>query len=274
MDNSSSNAHDEGAAGHARWRVAPGSGFSTQHADGNVPLTQIDDSRFLVGVAFEFDDADTIADLVQRLVAGGHTEADAHALVDDARTYAPQSDGPTDLASIPPIMRWFENTYGRHTLAAIIHDRLIRDDANTGALRSDALADRFFRQMMASSGVPWLKRWIMWAAVALRSRWAARGLRRVAIVAWATLALAGIVTFFVMAASVLPGVSEPENRGALLLASAVLPVVSAPLWGRQWGASLVAGATALWVLPAAAFAAAGFGVYRLLEFGSRKLGLE
>ena len=30
------------------------------------------------------------------------------------------------LASIPSALRWFENTYGRHTPAALIHDNLIR----------------------------------------------------------------------------------------------------------------------------------------------------
>ena len=98
-------------------------------------------------------------------------------VIEDARTYRFPSDV-TDMASIPPFMRWFVNNYGRHSLAAIIHDRLITDGApNSGVLGSDSLSDCFFREMMGVAGVPWLKRWIMWSAVAMRTRWAARGWR-------------------------------------------------------------------------------------------------
>ena len=65
----------------------------------------------------------------------------------------------------------------------------------TGPLESDALSDRFFREMMRCAGVRFLKRWIMWAAVALRTRWAAGGVRQAAVVVWGVLAAAGISAF-------------------------------------------------------------------------------
>ena len=45
-------------------------------------------------------------------------------------------------------------------------------------------------------------------------------------------------------------------------------------WGKQYGASLVAAIAALWILPAAAFAALGYVVYQSLEFLAEKVGLE
>ena len=51
----------------------------------------------------------------------------------------------------------------------------------------------------------------------------------------------------------------------MLGVAAVLPVVSAPLWGKQWGASLIAAPVAMFLLPAAILAAVGMAVYLLLE---------
>jgi len=252
----------------------PTSGFRVSRADGSVPLIQIDQSRFLVKAAFEFDDSATVEDLVGRMVDDGMSEPDARSAVDDARTYVPDVDGPTDLASIPPFMRWFENSYGSHTLAAIIHDRLIRDTPNSGALSSDALADRFFRLMMQSAGMPWFKRWIMWAAVALRSRWAADGWRRLAIAAWVVLAITGMASFVVSVGAALFGWPAPAAPALLAVFSAVLPLASAPLWGRQAAASMFAAVAALWILPPAIFGLIGYGIYSGLESLSRRCGIE
>ena len=59
----------------------------------------------------------------------------------------------------------------------------------------------------------------------------------------------------------------------LFAVALLLPLASAPLWGRQYGASLVAAVAALWVLPAAAFALLGYLVYQVLEWLARRLGL-
>ena len=73
----------------------------------------------------------------------------------------------TDFASVPRIFIWFLPRYGRYTKAAILHDYLWRQRVPKGMSRLDA--DGIFRQAMRELGVPFLRRWIMWAAV----RWAA-----------------------------------------------------------------------------------------------------
>ncbi len=155
------------------WWVPGTTGFGVRDPLGRVGLLQISKKTFLVLNEFRFSDPDVIEMLTDHLVKNGMSPEAAQAAVDDARTFTPSEENPTDIASIPPYMRWFENSYGAHTLAAIIHDDLIVETADGGALGSDTLSDRFSREMMRSAGVPWLKRWIMWTAVALRSRWAA-----------------------------------------------------------------------------------------------------
>ena len=69
----------------------------------------------------------------------------------------------TDFASVPRIFTWLLPRYGRYTRPAILHDYLC-DLARTGAIdRADA--DGIFRRAMRELGVPFLKRWLMWAAV-------------------------------------------------------------------------------------------------------------
>ena len=250
------------AASWSPWRVARSSGFEVRDPQGEVGLVQIDPSRFLVTKAFRFSDRAVEKMLTDQLVESGKSADDARRAVDNARAFTPTTENPTDMASIPRFMRWFENTYGAHTLAAIIHDELIVNEPNGGALGSDTLSDRFFREMMRSAGVPWLKRWIMWSAVALRSRWAAGGIRRLSVGIWIVLAIAGIAAFVNGAGAALFGWAHPVDSWLLLLIAVLLPFASAPLWGKQFGASLVAAIAALWILPAAAFAALGYVVYQ------------
>lgn len=256
------------------WCVAHSSGFEVADPRGQVGLIQIDKKQFLVTKTFRFNNADVVGMLTDRLVRDGKSAADAERAVEDARTFTPSDENPTDMASIPLFMRWFENTYGAHTLAAIIHDQLIVDEPNAGALGSDTLSDRFFREMMGSAGVPWLKRWIMWAAVAIRSRWAAGGTRRLSVGVWIALSVTGMASFVSAAGSWLFGWGHPLEIWQLLLVAVLLPFASAPLWGKQYGASIVAAVAALWILPAAAFGLLGFGVYKILELLARKLGFK
>lgn len=256
------------------WCVARSSGFEVRDPRGEVGLTQIDSSRFLITKAFRFSDRAVEQMLTERLVEGGKSADEARRAVDNARTFTPTTENPTDVASIPQFMRWFENPYGVHTLAAIIHDELIANEPNAGALGSDTLSDRFFREMMRSAGVPWLKRWIMWCAVALRSRWAAGGSTRLKLCIWIVLAIVGIAAFVNAAGAALFGWAHPVDIRLLVLFAVLLPFASAPLWGKQYGASFVAAIAALWILPAAAFAALGYVVYQSLELIAAKVGLE
>jgi hypothetical protein len=196
---------------------------------------------------------------------------------DAARKLVGTELGVTDLASIPAFVRWFVDPYGRHTPAALIHDDLIiNKQPNEGTLGSDIASDRYWRYMLKAVGVPYIKRWIMWTATALRTRWAVGGVRQWTVVLWAVLAIAGITmaiwsSIALITDSNLPGDPEP---GVVLVIALVLPIVSSALWGKQYGAGLVAAGAAIWLLPPTILAAVGYLVYWLIERIVRQLGLE
>ena len=255
------------------WIVAPGSGFEVRDPQGAVGLVQITPSQFLVTKPFRFSDADVEQHLIDELVNdGGKSTSEARVAVDDARSFTP-SENPSDLASIPRYMRWFESSYGAHTLAAVLHDDLIVDEPNGGPLGSDTLSDTFFREMMRAAGVPWMKRWIMWAAVALRSRWAAGGIRRISVCVWIVLSFLGITASVWAAGSVLFDWGGPD-AWLLAMVALVLPFIAAGLWGRQYFAGIVAAAAALWILPAAVVAGVGYVIYLGLERAAKTVGLR
>ncbi|MFM9378062.1 DUF1353 domain-containing protein [Gordonia sp. VNK21] len=262
------------AEGWRPWIVVPTSGFVVDDRAGEVAIAQIDQRHFVVRNAFRYEQPAVEEALIAALRRDGWDHAAARGAVDRARSFTPHLDNPTDLASIPRFLRWFENSYGRHSLAALIHDELITERTNGGALGSDVLADRFFREMMRTSDVPWLKRWIMWAGVALRTRWAAGGLRRASIVCWLLLSVAGITGFIWAAGSFVFGWPLPGLHPAALLTAALLLIfVAAPLWGRQIGAALIAAVAGFWVVPAALAAGLAWLTYLMLERGARWLSL-
>ena len=71
----------------------------------------------------------------------------------------------TDLASIPRIARLFIVKNGQHRAAAIVHDHLCR----LGMDFSRRLADKIFLEAMKLSGVPRLRRRLMYWAVAINT---------------------------------------------------------------------------------------------------------
>jgi hypothetical protein len=81
------------------------------------------------------------------------------------------SGSPTDFASVPPIFRWLIPRSGRRTKAAVLHDYLWRPDPPKCS-RSDA--DGIFRRTLHEANVPFLRRWLMWAAVRIVSLWKSR----------------------------------------------------------------------------------------------------
>lgn len=159
----------------------------------------------------------------------------------------------TDLASVPAALRWFVSSYDVHTPAALLHDRLIGPTNIVGV--SDADADRFFRFMLKSLGVRFVRRWMMWTAVAFGTRWRNPRLRPLLVI-WLVLAAAGI-------SALVYGLLA--QIWWLVLASAIAPLLAAALWGRQYGAGLTAAATAVWVLPPTILATVGFWIYWLIE---------
>ena len=163
----------------------------------------------------------------------------------------------TDLASVPGPLRWFLGTYGAHTPAVLIHDRLIPTPDELQGQMTDQYADRYLRCMARDVGIRWLKRWVMWAGVALRTRWAGGGFRRFTVVLWLLAAAVGIYTF---TKGALDG-----DVGQMLLATIGL-FVAAGLWDRQYGAGVIGGVTAPWLLPPAVLAVIGLGIYAVSEW--------
>jgi hypothetical protein len=82
----------------------------------------------------------------------------------------------TDFASVPRPLVWLLPRYGAYTKSAILHDFLC-----TTAPVSRADADGLFRRSMRELGVPFLRRWMMWAAVRLASHLSNAGPREVAV---------------------------------------------------------------------------------------------
>jgi hypothetical protein len=74
----------------------------------------------------------------------------------------------TDFATVPRPVLWLVPRFGAYTLAAILHDWLCTEGIRAGAVTSRE-ADGLFRRVMRESGVPVLRRWLMWCGV----RWGA-----------------------------------------------------------------------------------------------------
>jgi hypothetical protein len=163
----------------------------------------------------------------------------------------------TDLASVPGPLRWFLGSYGAHTPAVLIHDRLIPTPPELQGKMTDQYADRYLRFMAKDVGMRWLKRWVMWSGVALRTRWAGGGLRKLSVVLWVVAAVAGMITFATAAVD--------GDIGRMLLATLAV-FAFAGLWDRQYGAGVIGGITAPWLLPPAILAVIGLGIYVIFEF--------
>lgn len=123
----------------------------------------------------------------------------------------------TDLASVPFFLQWFIRSYGKHTLAAVLHDHLWRKRPDVPFKESN----RVFRVAMDELEVPFVRRWLMWAAVSLA--WLAkRGPAwKVRIIAWVA-AIVGLdaVTAWVLARDV--GALATTLAVIFLVASLVL----------------------------------------------------
>lgn len=173
----------------------------------------------------------------------------------DIRVVGPATLPVTDLASVPQPLRWLVAQYGSHTPAALIHDRLIGLETPINGL-TEPHVDRYFRFMLHDLGVRWLRRWLMWAAVAMRTRWKAGGIRSASVLIWAVASAVGM-TFAVIALT--------TQNWPLLLLTVSAPFIFAILWWRQYGAGLVAAVAAPWVLPPTIIGAIGFVIYAGLE---------
>lgn len=75
----------------------------------------------------------------------------------------------TDFASIPGLVQWLIQPFGRHSEAAVVHDWLYTL-GTPGDAKGRHLADRTFRRALHLVGVGFLRRWIMYLAVRMGGR--------------------------------------------------------------------------------------------------------
>ena len=198
----------------------------------------------------------------------------------------------TDLASIPPFLTWLVPKDGRHTPAAILHDALIGGtvgvdyQTSTEEQVDDAHADYVFREAMKDLGVRWLRRWLMWCAVTLRTvsydnRHSPARLRFGPVIVTAVAALALAIVSGLMALDVpdlgsreLPWLGDrpwyneiPRALGQIVVGAAAFALVVAAVYGslRVLGAGLLGGlAIGFFGLPMMASLVGAAG-YLLLE---------
>ena len=194
--------------------------------------------------------------------------------VDKGRRFDVPEEDVSDLASVPGFLTWLVPRYGRHTLAALLHDHLqahlvrTEDDLpNDLECVTSEQADTMFREALHYSWVPFIRRWVMWGAVALRTVFKGGFLGMTAVVLW--------IVFFGML-----GLSWPigliyaivsENAGwtiPLLLAGAaiLLPLILCWIWTRRWRLGLVSGLALAFVPFPCLFAIAVGGLYFLVEW--------
>ncbi len=130
----------------------------------------------------------------------------------------------TDFASVPRAFVWLIPTYGRYTKAAILHDFLCEESKAGRFDRDDA--DGLFRRAMRELGVSFLRRWIMWGAVALATQWMhVREVRRVFTTRFVQLVAVGLpgIVFFVV-----PGIVVTVWLALFWIAEAVVYLILLP----------------------------------------------
>jgi hypothetical protein len=199
----------------------------------------------------------------------------------DRRFDVPEHDV-SDFASVPSFLTWLIPRYGRHTLAALLHDHLqdhlhrpgtpIPDDPE--AVTSDE-ADTVFRQAMQYSHVPFVRRWVMWAAVSLRTVFKSGPAGAVVVVLWVALfALLGLAWPVAVLISV--GTDQVGWRVPLLLfgAAVLLPVLLCWLAWRRWRLSLISGLTLSLIAFPCVLAIVTGGIYYVVERIAMGLGGE
>lgn len=82
---------------------------------------------------------------------------------------------------------------------------------------------------------------------------------------WILIAVGGISCFVAATSWALAAGGLPGGALALYAIALILPFLSAPLWGRQAGASIIAAVAGVFVIPAAVFVLTGLATYWVIE---------
>jgi hypothetical protein len=232
------------------------------HSDPNAPAST---GRF---EKWASDNAAEV--LIRQVDATQFVLAQPFRLHTDEHLLEVHEDNVTDLASVPSWFTWLVPRYGRHTLAALLHDSLQPGkkapwpDPPPHGITAEG-ADALFRDAMGDTGVPLVRRWVMWAAVALRTevRFATR-VRAVRAIAWAVLfGLVGLLLWPVLITGALG--SGLAARVALLLIALVAPGGLGVVWGSRWRLGLIAGAALLFLVIPVLLVLVALGIFGLVE---------
>ncbi len=172
----------------------------------------------------------------------------------------------TDFASVPFFLQWFIRSYGRHTLAAVLHDHLWRQHPLDKPLDSAAFkaSNKVFRDAMHELKVPFFRRWVMWAAVTLASLSRRRGLWSARVIAWVA-AIVGLDVISVLALVRNPGAPAKVLVIVLLVAAVLL------LWPHRVVTAI--GAPTIYMLtPAILAVLATVAVFYVLDLAASGVG--
>ncbi len=171
------------------------------------------------------------------------TTGKVHLVPAHDQAQAPVKGNSSDLASVPPPLWGFIATYGHHTRAALLHDRLCDNARNTaeagdrkGALAERQEADRIFRVSLAELNVPWIRRWTMFTAVTLAT--------------YANYARFGFVALVaqILASTIWFGGALIAYEGEALLIALFLPAAASLIWLNDAPVALVGSYAAIPVL--------------------------
>jgi hypothetical protein len=157
---------------------------------------------------------------------------------DGERQFEIRENDVSDLASVPKVLTWLIPRYGRHTLAALLHDHLQKKELGV----SSQEADTMFRNAMGETSVPLARRWLIWSAVALRTQWQLGGLSKLRAGAYALLyCLAGAVLGPALLVGTVAGWASLGTWAAAALVVLASPLVLCWVWGRHWMLGLLGG---------------------------------
>jgi hypothetical protein len=220
--------------------------------------------------------------VVRQVTPANFTLREPFKYVDRDRRFDVPEHDVSDFASVPGFLTWLVPRYGRHSLAALLHDHLqdhlykpgtpVPDDAE--AVTSEE-ADTIFRQAMQYSRVPFVRRWVMWAAVALRTVFLSGTAGKVAVVAWALLfGVLGLA--WPTAVLISLGTDQVGWQVPLLLfaAAVLLPVVLCWVALRRWRLTLISGLTLSMIAFPCVQALITGGIYYVIERIAMGLGRE
>ena len=192
----------------------------------------------------------------------------------------------TDLTSVPWLFTWLVPRTGRHLPAALVHDGLVGDAdhppsyvSEEGHVVARDEADRVFRDAMGDLGTGPVRRWLVWAAVAVATifvgseTWSRRQWWHYRIAAAATvglvLVLGTLATFDLVDVGVrLPWMGERSWPAELVggFAGAVaIPSLLALTWGRFRVAGVISGVALALLLHVSAALLLLTGLYQAAE---------